>query len=249
LNVLISISVFALFHPRELALRPAPGEVLRVHSPGGVTRLEGAQVLRLRAAAQTEGEFLLAVPGKIERRFRGRLEVRPEGRELRAIVTMDLETAVASVVAAEMAPGAPLEALKAQAVAARSFFLAARGRHRAAGFDFCDTTHCQWLRHPPQPGQRAARAAVETRGLVLTYHAQVVEAYYSAACGGATERLAGPYPYASVACVRHPRRGHGIGLCQEGAAVMAGAGFREILGRYYPNTAVEGYRDARTGLR
>src|SRR6266571_2973368 len=60
---------------------------------------------------------------------------------------MDRETATASVVAAENTPDTPLEALKAQAVAARSYFVAGRGRHH--DFDFCDTTHCQFLREPP----------------------------------------------------------------------------------------------------
>ena len=87
---------------------------------------------------------MLSVPGRIERRFRGTLEVASRGGALEAVVSLDIETAVASVVAAESPPGAPLEALKAQAVVARSYYLATRGRH--AGFDFCDTTHCQFLR-------------------------------------------------------------------------------------------------------
>ena len=78
------------------------------------------------------------------------------GGELVPVVSMDLETAVASVVAAEQVAGTPLEALKAQAVATRSYFVATRGRHR--GFDFCDTTHCQFLREPPASGHPAARA-------------------------------------------------------------------------------------------
>src|SRR5208283_1270192 len=65
---------------------------------------------------------------------------------LTAVVTMDLEPAVASVVAAEGTVDAPSEALKALAVAARSYFVAGKGRHR--DFDFCDTTHCQFLREP-----------------------------------------------------------------------------------------------------
>ena len=57
------------------------------------------------------------------------------------------ETAVASIVAAESTADTPFEALKAQAVATRSYLIASRGRHR--DFDFCDTTHCQFLREPP----------------------------------------------------------------------------------------------------
>jgi peptidoglycan hydrolase-like amidase len=44
-------------------------------------------------------------------------------------------------------PGAPFEALKAQAVVTRSSYVSARNRHPL--FDFCDTTHCQFLRQAP----------------------------------------------------------------------------------------------------
>lgn len=223
--MVVVIGVFGLFHPTELAVGSA---FLRLP--------ELAAPFRLAA-----NDFVLRVPGKIERRYRGGLEVRATDGELLATVTMDLETAVASAVAAESPPGAPLEALKAQAVAARSFYVAGRGRHE--GFDFCDTTHCQFLRHPPDPESPAWRATVETRGLILQHHGRSLAALYSADCGGRTDALAQAdgYPYFEVVCPRKgPRRGHGLGLCQEGATVMArsGAGFQEILRHYYPNTRV-----------
>ena len=106
--------------------------------------------LRVSSRSNDGADFVLSVPGKITRRYRGVLEVKAVAGALVPVVQMDLETAVASVVQAESAPGTPLEALKAQAVATRSYFIAARGRHR--GFDFCDTTHCQFLREPPSSG-------------------------------------------------------------------------------------------------
>ena len=157
---------------------------------------------RTRVAARDGGaaNFLLTVPGSIERRFRGTLEVASRGGALEAVVSLDLETAVAAVVAAESPPGAPSEALKAQAVVARSYYLATRGRH--SGFDFCDTTHCQFLREPASD-ESAAR---ETAGLVLLYQREPVAALYSASCGGRTKALeeiglpAESYPYYSVDC-------------------------------------------------
>src|SRR5260221_13879275 len=95
---------------------------------------------------------------------------------------MDVETAVASIVVAESPPHAPMEALKAQAVAARSFLAAGKGRH--SGFDFCDTTHCQFLRQPPAADSPAAQATSATRGLVLAYKGRGFAAMYSASCGG-----------------------------------------------------------------
>src|SRR5260221_12003531 len=100
---------------------------------------------------------------------------------------MDVETAVASIVVAESPPHAPMEALKAQAVAARSFLAAGKGRH--SGFDFCDTTHCQFLRQPPAADSPAAQATSATRGLVLAYKGRGFAAMYSASCGGRAPTL------------------------------------------------------------
>jgi stage II sporulation protein D len=163
-----------------------------------------------------------------------------------AIVTMDRETAVASIVAAESPPGAPIEARKAQAVVARSFLIAARGRHD--GFDFCDTTHCQFLREPASPTSPARRAQEATASLVLTYQGRPIAALYSANCGGRTRTLADagwqvePYPYFAVDCPMGGQiAGHRIGMCQTGASELArrGATFREILSRYFPAAAIE----------
>jgi stage II sporulation protein D len=117
---------------------------------------------------------------------------------------MDLETAVASVVQAESLTGTPFEALKAQAVVTRSYFVAGAGRH--AGFDFCDLTHCQFLREAPRPGSPAARAAEATRDLIITFDDKPVAAMFTRSCGGHTLTPAdigipsGGYPYFSVVC-------------------------------------------------
>ncbi|PYT18532.1 MAG: hypothetical protein DMG59_04070 [Acidobacteria bacterium] len=246
----IRIGVFGLFHPVELEVQPARGSVLMVEIAGERQVIEGAHSVRIRSAALVTGRgrrpvrFVVSVPGQIHREFLGRLEIREQSGTLTAIVEMDRETAVASIVAAE-SPGTPFEARKAQAVAARSFLAGSRGRHD--GFDFCDTTHCQFLREPPSPTSAAGRAAAETRGLALTYQGHVLAALYSANCGGHTRTLqeagwkVGEYPYFAVECpMRGVVSGHRLGLCQEGAAEMArrGATFREILSHYFPATTL-----------
>jgi hypothetical protein len=100
------------------------------------------------------GNIILSVPGKIERRYDGTIRISHEGGELIAIVEMDREVAIASIVAAEIAPGAPLEALKAHVAIGRSILAVSYGRHRR--FQFCDTTRCQFIRSLPS----AYRAAV-----------------------------------------------------------------------------------------
>jgi peptidoglycan hydrolase-like amidase len=262
---LVAIGVFGLFHPAEFDVRPAHGGAIVVERGGVRETLEGAHSSRIRSAARVTargggpGEFVLSVPGRIHREFHGSLEVRPKGAELLAIVEMDRETAVASIVAAELPANTPIAALEAQAVAARSFLTASRQRHE--GFDFCDSTHCQFLREPPPTGSAAARAAEQTRGLAMAYQGRVFAALYSADCGGHTRALAdaewkGPeprpddYPYFAVECPRRkvgPIAGHGVGLCQAGAAEMArtGASFREILSRFYPATTLMNVANSR----
>lgn len=277
--------MFGLVHPVELDVRPVRGHVLVIESgiessgesgigssreaSGRKHILEGSASARLQSPARvtgrdgTEAAFILSVPGggprvpeRIQREFHGRLEVRQQGGHLVAIVTMDLEMAVASIVAAEGSAAVPFEARKAQAVVARSFLAAGRGRH--ADFDFCDTTHCQFLREPPAGNSAAYRAAAETRGQMLTYEGRVIAALYSADCRGHTRALAeagsrggesgefGAYPYFAVECpVRgaisgHRVSGHQVGMCQGGAAEMArrGSTFLEILRHYFPATAI-----------
>ena len=148
--------------------------------------------------------LVLTLPGKIKRRYLGVLELKAKHGELLPIITMDLETAVASVIQAETTPGTPMEALKAQAVVSRSYFVSGGGRH--TDFDFCDLTHCQFLREPPASDSPAANAVLSTHGLVLTYEEKTVAAMFTRSCGGRTRtpeeiRLSqNGYPYFSVRC-------------------------------------------------
>ena len=230
---------------------------LLVESQGRMETLQGTRTLPLGGPARVTGprgapvRFLLGIPGAMHREYIGKLEVRQQGGELLAIVEMDRETAVASIVAAESSVGVPFEARKAQAIVTRSYLTAARSRHE--GYDFCDTEHCQMLHEPQAPGTGAARAALATRGQVVVYQGEVVPALYSADCGGRTKSLAQTkwegahvaqpgYPFFSVVCPRRGHgNGHGVGLCQLGAIDLAKHGYsaRIIVGHYFPDTTIE----------
>lgn len=235
----VRVGVLGLFRPREITLSAASGQALLIDSAGKSFVLEkssgndiaeitvsgdelvihvgnqSARASSLRASSRNNGvaDFVMAIPGKISRQYHGVLEAKAVGGILVPVVQMDLETAVASVVQAESAPDTPLEALKAQAVATRSYFIAARGRHQ--DFDFCDTTHCQFLREPPPSGSQASRAAAATLGLVLAYHDHAVAAMFTRSCGGRTRTpqevglSSDGYPYFPATCdycLRHPTR-------------------------------------------
>jgi hypothetical protein len=134
----------------------------------------------------------------------------------------------------------PLEALKAQAIVARSFAITTR-RHALDGFDLCAKTHCQaWKPQNRYPA--ADRAVDETTGLVVTYAGKLVATHYFGHCDGHTrnseEVWSGKVAFErSVPCICGYDRlyGHGVGMCQRGAAAMAsqGASAEEILTHYY----------------
>ena len=198
----VRVGVLGLFHPQKVIVNAPEGQAVVLRSgeqnivlehsgnQAATAQLQGSEILvtsgaqMIRASTvQVAGrknqpvDFILEIPGKIIRPYHGALELKASADDLSAIVTLDLETAVASVVAAESAPDTPLEALKAHAVAARSYFVSGRGRHKE--FDFCDTTHCQFLRTPPAASSRVAKAAAETRGLVLSYQGRHFAAMYT----------------------------------------------------------------------
>jgi stage II sporulation protein D len=107
-------------------------------------------------------------------------------------IEMPLERYVAAVVAAEAGTLESDEALRAIAVAARTYAIHFRGRHRDEGYDLCGTTHCQRV----EPGMVTARmtaAADATAGELLWYRGTVALALYSRDCGGRTEEGDAPY--------------------------------------------------------
>lgn len=225
----VNVSVLGLFHAREFVVSAPAGHALILRTGGQSVILENSAVswatvridglglavssssqefratnITVAGRANETEDFVLEIPGQIKRKYHGTLEIKASSDHLLAIVALDLETAVASVVAAESAPDSPIEALKAYAVAARSYFVAGRGRHH--DFDFCDTTHCQFLRAPPPATSPVAQAVEATRGLVLAYQSRPFAAMYTRSCSGQTHTPAqvglpaAAYPYYSVVC-------------------------------------------------
>lgn len=252
----VTIGVFGLFHPHALDI--APWGPSRIALQCAHRTLEGASarfriITDCTATGNNGGrvDFLLVVPpNRIQRHFHGTLRVtRQADGELIAAVTMPLEVAVASTVAAESPANAAATMLEAQAIVTRSYF-SASPRHTA--YDFCDTTHCQFLKEPPSPASPAARAAHDTTGRVLFYRERIIAAFYSAKCDNQLAPLpasqaGAAYPYFAVKCdycARNPSRAapkanarpHHHGLCQLGAQDMAqhGSTAAQILAHYYP---------------
>ena len=107
---------------------------------------------------------------------------------LRVVNILTLEQYLDGVVPWEMDKSAPMEALKAQSICARSETLAkiAVNRHTADGFDICDYDHCQGYSGTENENERTNRAVDETFGLILTQNGRVADAVYGTNSGGIT---------------------------------------------------------------
>lgn len=147
----------------------------------GREKLRG-EILIIRPSDKSDGG--LALDG---RRYRGALELRHRGAGLTAVNIVPVDDYLLSVVPEEMPTDWPAEALKAQSVAARSFALKSRGRHAAEGYDLCTTTHCQLYKGIASEKTASTTAVRATRGEVLTYGGQPIEALFHTDSGGMTE--------------------------------------------------------------
>ncbi len=125
-----------------------------------------------------------------DRPYRGRIEVFTNTRgSLTVVNVLGLEDYVRGVVANELSPGSypAINALKAQAIAARTYAMRNRGQFMSQGFDVLPTTRSQVYRGVASENALSTRAVEETRGMVATYHGEPINALYTSTCGGRTE--------------------------------------------------------------
>ena len=122
------------------------------------------------------------------KKYYGGMRIDKVKNSLTVINLAPLEEYLRGVVCKEMSPSYPLEALKAQAVAARSFSMKNRKKHEHEGFDLCATTHCQMyvgVENFPSVDE----AIDSTHGEVLTFQDKIAETNFHADSGGMTENV------------------------------------------------------------
>ncbi len=160
----------------------------------GALRIEGAAGGAIDNVAgevvlEAEDEWPIEVDG---RGYHGRLRVRVAGDEVLVINQLNLESYLKGVVPAEMGPTQfpQLDALKAQAVAARTYAIAHLGDAEAEGYDLCATPACQVYAGADAQHPLSDRAVDETAGLIAAYEGAPIDAMYTSTCGGHTEDAA-----------------------------------------------------------
>ena len=112
---------------------------------------------------------------------------RLNGGDLTVVNFVNIEDYVKGVITYEMSASWPVEALKAQALCARTYVMSHLNNHGSYGFDVCNTTCCQVYGGTDRSTSNSDRAVDETAGLYITYNGNLCETYYSSSDGGASE--------------------------------------------------------------
>ena len=154
--------------------------------------------------------------------YRGNLLLVSQGSSLLAVNYVELESYIASVVGCEVSPSWPIDALKAQAIAARSYALVHHLRPAHSLYDLGNTERWQVYKGVSSEWNTTRQAVEETRGVFLSYKGGVVESMYAA----------------SDEIVKNVFGGRG--MSQNGALSLAqkGYNYQQILGNYYPGTSL-----------
>ena len=134
--------------------------------------------------AVQDGHILIGDSKKTMRSYRGRFEVVIENDKLLAVNIVPMSEYLLGVVPAEMPPSWPVDALKAQAVASRSYAYYNLGRFDYRGFDLADTVVSQAYSGVFAEHEATTKAVVDTEGEVLLYEGNLANCLYSSTCGG-----------------------------------------------------------------
>ena len=188
------------------------------------------------AIRSTNGGFVSAK----NKWYRGIFIVKNINGSLVLINKVDIESYLRGVVPSEMPSSWDYEALKAQAIAARSYALANLGKRARWGYDLKDTPEDQAYNGASAEKDSTDKAVADSYGIVLIYDLKIIPAYYSASAGGQSKTWERDLPYIrSVPSYDSnvKKNGHGVGMSQHGANNLAKQGYNayQILQYFYKN--------------
>ena len=166
----------------EVTVQIRDGELYLFYA--GMSISAGASLTFTRQASSASSTTGLRILPNVNQ-YPGDLRLTIENGQLQPVLTIDVEDYLKGVVPYEMSDSFPLEALKAQAVCARTYALSRVNTTRA--WDVVDTTNDQVFKGLNAADVNAARAVEETAGIVGVYNNQLATCYYGASNGGQTE--------------------------------------------------------------
>jgi stage II sporulation protein D len=180
---LIQIKSLAAYKTLELSIQS--GDIILRDAQGTLISKELAAGSVLMSAAEDEEDKIISIDGSEYRD--GVIALPNTGSTITIINYVTLEHYLRGVLNAEMSYAYPMEALKAQAVCARSYAIDNLGKHSKYGFDLCSGTCCQVYKGVSAEHEETDGACSSTSGLVMMYEGKVVPGYYSANSGGYTQ--------------------------------------------------------------
>jgi len=210
-----SLTIRAEEHQAQFRTCPAcaPVDLSTINLTASGTRITLDKRKSTASELGVRGAFQMIPAGAPPIRADFPVEIRAAGGRLLVTATMPMDEYVAGVLAGETGNFKSDEALKAMAVAARTYAMHFGSRHALDNFDLCDTTHCQDLRIAGI-NSHLRQVAESTSAEVLWYEGQPAATYYHANCAGTTEdgrfilgndEPMAPYlnQHSDVYCVRH----------------------------------------------
>ena len=167
-------------------IQPSANRVQAINKQGiPIFMYDSQQSLYFEAFSDKGALALITIEGT---RFRGGVTAkRAANSDMTIINKLPLEEYLYGVVPKEMPSSWPLEALKAQAVAARGFAVTTLNKYRSLGFDLCNTTSSQVYGGYNIEVASSNRAVDETKGKIITHNGKPVVPYYHSNSGGQTE--------------------------------------------------------------
>ncbi|MFC1654651.1 SpoIID/LytB domain-containing protein [Myxococcota bacterium] len=207
----VRVSIFGIFQPVEVRVNSKkPMQVTAVAEDGNIGKyasrsvqiicggrwpiqMETGKNVVLAGSAQFKpeaGQTLKAgVKGVKDREYAGWIEIKERQGHCLIINHAPLEAYVRDVACRELGTSG-VEALKAQAVAVRSYALATASKHNHEGYDFCDLTHCQAYTGRDACTSEQLKHLDAVSGLALVYNDRPAMTYYFSTCAGHTASAA-----------------------------------------------------------
>lgn len=172
----------ALISPRG---RRYPFSGAAIITPKAASSQEGATIL-IKKVMSGAGMTWASVDDK---EYRGKLEIIHDKKRgtLLPVNVVNIEEYLMGVMSSEMPPKFPMNALRAQAVLARTYAMKHLGKHKAYGYDLCDTQNCQVYGGVSAESETGNAAVESTMGQTLTFRGKPVEGVFSANAGGFTQ--------------------------------------------------------------
>jgi stage II sporulation protein D len=156
----------------------------------------GNKIIRIESAGGVENGNIEIGPSRGQlRAYRGKIRLILEGKNILAVNEVPLEDYLLGVVPAEMDPTWPVEALKAQAVASRTYALFQLARYGTRGFDVADDERSQRYGGVSVETDTTTRAATQTTNEVVTYEGKLACVVFHKESGGHTASNLDVWPH------------------------------------------------------